>query len=335
MTRGFALGAAVGLLGGVIGAATVQRCGTERDPQGVPRESPSTAPASDPAPRLEGNPSGTLDSKKQLEQAQVRIQQLTAELEAARRPAPAPPIATQPKQDELPASAREHATRLGVSEGALTALWRARNLYYGVDATTREQLIATLRPFGEEVLRAVAAVNRGGGGHISLPMVVADLGLAGGGELLIRMIEEDGTYQGSLLRALPGYDSPRVRTYLLERIARETEPGAFWYLAAALGELEEPRGAEAIRLHQILGPRWGGVRGYILYDIGRMGGPAAIRLLEDYLLLASADHVGSALGALAKLDRERARSHALRIKQSDRYAFLDVMDRVQVDSLSG
>jgi hypothetical protein len=333
MTRGFVLGVAVGLLAGAIAFVTWPRGAPGSDSEQAPRTAVGTAPASETAPHLVGSPLGTSRLKEQLEVAEARIGQLIQELEAARRPAPAPVAPSPFEADALPALAREHAAKRKVSDRVLDLLWRARNRYYGADAATREEVVAPLRAHGEEVVLGVAALNQSGGGHIDLPMIVAELRLPRGGELLIRMMEED-KHLGSLVRALPSYDSPQVRAYLLERIARETDPGAFWNLAESLGDLREPRGAEVIRIQQFLAPTWRGVRGHVLHAIGRMGGPAAVRLLDDYLQLPNVDHLGAAVAALATLDRERARSHALRIKQSDRYPFLDMMDRIEVDRLT-
>ena len=258
------------------------------------------------------------------------------QLEAAKAKPPAPPAPAAPdraKTDRSPRSVREYATRRKVSEEVLTLLLHARDHYWLEDATTKEQVVAPLRAHGEEVVRAVVALNEGGGGHVALTGIVADLRLEDGGNVLIRMIEEDGP-ASFLVRALSGYDTPRVRAYLVERIGRETDPAVYWYLSEALGDLHEPKGAEAVQLRQFLGTAWGGVRGHILAAIGRMAGPAAIRLLEEYLARSGADHMGSALAALASLDKERARSHAQRIKGSDRYGFLETPDRMEVDRLA-
>lgn len=333
MNRGFAWGAALGLLAGIGGTLLWRSGGQEAEPTDAPRAADAARVPSKPAPRLAGSPSTSPRLKRELEDAKVRIAQLTKELEAARSNTASVPALPRAKEDELPAAAREHAARRRVSDEVLRLVWHARNNCYGLDAATREPIVAPLRAHGEEVVRAVAALNEAGGGHACLPTVVADLRLPNGGDLLIRMIEQDG-HAGSLIRALPAYDSPRVRAYLVERIGRETKPGNFWYLAEALGDLKEPKGAEAIQVRQLLGPMWSGVRGYILHAIGRMGGPAALRLLEEYLALPGADAVGAALGALATLDRERARSHAQRIKRSDHYGFLDVVGRSEVDRLA-
>jgi hypothetical protein len=336
MNRGFAWGAALGLLAGVGGTLLWPRGDTEHEATAGSRPgagSPS-APAPTSAPRLEGSPTSTAGIERQLKAANARIAELTRDLDAAKRPATATAAPVSPwSKDELPAVAREHAARLKVSDRVLDLMWTARNNYYGADAAKQEELVAPLRAFGDEALLSAVALQRGGGGHIDVPMIVAALRLPRGADSILRLLDEEPNAT-SLARALPAYDSPRVRTYLLDRIARETEVVAYWNLAAALGDLKEPRGPEVMRVQQFLGPTWSGVRGYILYDVGRMGGPAAVRLLEEYLQMASADHLGSALAALATLDRERARGHARRIKESDRYGFLDVMDRVGVDRLA-
>ena len=76
------------------------------------------------------------------------------------------------------------------------------------------------------------------------------------------------------------------------------------------------------------------MRGSILYDVGRMGGPAAVRLLEEYLQIPAADNLASALRALETLDHDRAVRHARRIKDSDRYGFVDMFDRAEVETLT-
>ncbi len=333
MKREFLYGIAVGVVAGVVGALAVRGLASKPASDGAANSAVSDPGPAAP-PRLEGVPADTVALRKQLEAANLRVQQLTSELESARRQAPTPQTSPAPrKEDELTVEVREEAARLRVSEAALEAVWQAKK-YYHADRATREQVIASLRPYGEEAIRATAALFRGGRGHTGITDALGALATPGGADVLIRLIEEDPKRLSALLYSLYGYDSPRVRDYLVERIGRETDPGAFLWIALVLGQMKEPRGAEAIRLERMLTPMWSGVRGDILYAIGKMGGPSAIRLLEDYLLLPSADYVGAALTALNGLDPERARSHAVRIKASDRYAFLDYMSIERVDALA-
>ena len=332
MARAFLLGLGVGAALGIAGA-WLWRPSTAPEPSAAPgasalRQVPAPEAPADLAPDREGG------LRKRLADAEASFARVTRELEAARQ-APAPAVAEKPLsgQAEIPAPARKEATRLGVSDAALDLFWRARNRYYDADAATREEVVAPLRSFGEEAVRAAAALQLGGGGHIDLPMIVGDLRLRGGGEMLLRMVQEEKGL-GPLVRALPAYDSPAVRTYLLERIAQETDAGAYFNLSAALGDLKDPRGPEVMRVQQFTGPSWSGVRGSILYDVGRMGGPAAVRLLEEYLQIPGADALGAALNALATLDRDRAVRDARRIRDGERYAFLDMMDRNAVETLA-
>ncbi len=334
MQRGFLVGIVVGLLVGAAGAwAFLHESTATVAPREVSR--PDRTRASDTSsPSLVGSADETAAMADRLRKAKARIRQLTEELDAAQRPPPTAPAKAPPhKPEEMPPAAREQAARLGVSDAALDALWKVRARFYRADAATEARLLAEVRPFEAEMIRAAAALQLGGAGHVSVPEVVAALHVPGGAEEVIRMIEDEGVTP--LLRALSGYDSPEVRDYLVERIAREVDPMAFWYEAQALGDLQEERGPEAIHLQALLGPRWSGVRGRILDEVGRMGGPKAVSLLETYLRTPNVDAIGAALTSLWKLDPDAARAYAREIRDGERYAFLDVIDRSVVSRLAG
>jgi hypothetical protein len=301
---------------------------------------PATEPAARQSP-VEGGPSLAGASRpstdqaleSQLAAANARIAALTEEIQRARAPStPAPASSTAlapgaqgsgPEHEPMTAAMRERALAMGVPEATLDAVWKVRWPYHGADAAARAKVLETLRPLGDDVARAVVALHATGGGHISLPRLVSDLKVPGGSALLISMIERQVPGAGALIVALPGYDSPEVRTYLVDRIARETDAATYWHLATALGALREPRGAEVMRVAQFTGPSFGSVlRAYILTSVGAMGGPRAVQLLEEYLRLPNADALGAALLGLEAIDPERARAQARSLKDSDRYAFL-------------
>jgi hypothetical protein len=323
-------------LGAVAGALAVMWFRPTPDPtpvEGAPRASPSAEGGTPEGPRLDASSAATA---AELTKARAHIQSLTAELEAARKKVAVPAAAQTPQprlgpaEEKLPQAARERAVELGVPESALQAVWDVRWPYYGADAATREALLARLRPHGDDVVRAVVAIAGAGGGHASLPQMVSELKAPGGARLLLDLIAREERGAATLITALPGYDSPEVRTYLVDRIARETDAGIYWHLATALGALREPRGAEVMRIAQFSGPTFGGVRGYILSTIAQMGGPRALQLLEEYLGLTNTNATGAALRALEILDAERARTHARRIKDGDRFGYLPPEDVSEV-----
>jgi hypothetical protein len=329
MARGFVLGLGIGAALGFAGARLLPW--SAPDPREEPNGNANRHVPSRPEPTgLAPDPEGGL--RQRFAETQTSLDRVARELEAVRQ-APPPAPAERPDEKEMPLAARKEAARLGVSDAAMDRFWRVRNRYYGADSAMREELVAPLRPFGEEAVRAAAALQLGGGGHIDVPMIVGDLRLREGGEVVVRIMEEHKGLS-ALARSLPAYDSPAVRTYLLDRIAQETDAAAYWNLSAALGDLKETRGPKVMRVQHFIRPGWTGVRGSILYDVGRMGGPAGVRLLEEYIQIATADQLGVALRALETLDRDRAIGHARRIRDGDRYAFLDMMDRTEVDALT-
>jgi hypothetical protein len=322
---GFLLGVGLGVAG-----ALAFRSSREGDAVPGSRAEAGTEPAPTGAASLEGAPADVGDLRRRLAESEARVRDLEGRL--ARVPAAAPAAAPAPRAppaDELPAAVRIHAARLRVSDAALQATWKARNEYYGAPPAVRASLLDSLRPYGEETLRAVVALTAGGGGHIDLPDIVADLALDGGAELVIRAVEDEPS-AASLVKGLRGYDSPRVRDWLLDRVARADGVAAVWHTAEALGDLHEPRGADRLRVAQFLAPEYAGVRGHVLGAVGQMGGTSAVRLLEEYLRIPAADSLGTALAALARLDARAARAHAQRLRDGERWAFLDVPTRSQV-----
>lgn len=227
----------------------------------------------------------------------------------------------------------------GVPATALDAARAANRALRDGDAAAET---AALQGFGRDGFAAVLALLGAGEGHYRTDRLLAATCYPGAEKEMLALAEGPplpnfGSW--ALLRGLAAADTPEVRDYLLDRIARERDPGLYMSAAEALGRLKEGRATVAVA-EQVLRfeERWSGVEPHLLHALARMGGEAAVPHLARFLGDERARQGGSVAAALALLegfDRDAARRAAAELAASPRMAGFDEALRQRIWETAG
>ncbi len=268
------------------------------------------------------------DLKAELSRAQAKIRILEQELSrSGQSAAPATQVGTgRAERPSLPANILAAGKVVGASEAALQAAYRLE-----MSLRNRRPDPGALDAFvaeGSDGFRALVALMRSGLRATWQKDWLRKTYQPGLEQVLIDFAEDpkhDGE-AGIALTCLSIADTQRVRDYLVTRVQEDQTPDLVYSAAEALGDLKEPRGAAAIGL-VFAQPGWGGVRGKILYNLGRMGGVHARRILIDYMRMENADLLASAVTALSKIDAAAAKLEATRLLARDGADLMDWRDR--------
>ncbi len=224
----------------------------------------------------------------------------------------------------LRASAVAEAQKLGVGQDALraaSAAVRAARGFHGKQASQAEVQaeydgsLAQLKAYGEEGYLAVIALLRGGENGTPFDRVLHDAYVPGFERHLLAAAEDAAVPEWSrwsLLRGLGAADTPDVRAFLNDFVARTDDAGLFFCAATALGELRDPTSIREVEA-RLFREGYGGVVGHLLSAIMGMGGPEAVRILETYADDRRAEHPAMAILMLHKFDVLRARVAARRL----------------------
>jgi hypothetical protein len=295
----------------------------------APAPSPPGAPAAGP------DPAATERLREEIRRVEGRIETLERAKSELAPPPPAEPAGPGPDEPVVPPAVperlAEEAARLGVPEALAAAAWEH---YFrtkegkGSPAEAAKRIVEA----GPDGFRAVVALIRAGyraTWNRDLLRATYAPGLESHLLDLAREPDAERT-RGSGYRSLAVADTEEVREFLVRAAGRETDPGALWGAAEALGDLHEPRGAAPLE-GRFSGPGFSGVRPHILEALGRMGGEDAKRILVAHLRDPYGDALSWAIGALGWIDREAAREEAARILAGPRAKHLSGIDRRRLE----
>jgi len=167
-----------------------------------------------------------------------------------------------------------------------------------------QELAGRVRP---QAFDEVVELIRRGEGHWRTHLLLAATKSAGDETKLMALASGPALPRYGRWVALQGlgvFDTPEVRTYLLERLAREHDAGLFMSATQALATLKEPRGHAPIA-KQLLAfePGWSGVEGHLLNALYAIGHPDLANVLDGYVRSERA--VGE-MGVWLSLERLRA-----------------------------
>ncbi|MEZ5964819.1 MAG: hypothetical protein R3F56_13320 [Planctomycetota bacterium] len=239
-----------------------------------------------------------------------------------------PDVASSQQREADPPPGAAPGTRVGVTAGMLVRARLRKVSRPALDAalTASDEALrhagATaardgLRRFGSEGFRAVCVLLDVGVTHYRTWTLLGATWQPGDEDLLVDLAEADplpnfGTWQ--VLEGLGVADTPRVRTYLLERLDRETDAGFFMAASMGLAHLRETEAAARIgaRVREFR-PGWSGVEPHLLVALEMIGGAQAVAELEQ--IAAHEEAKASVLDALERLDPEAARRVRARRKK--------------------
>ncbi|MHC4493696.1 MAG: hypothetical protein ACYTDU_19005 [Planctomycetota bacterium] len=240
----------------------------------------------------------------------------------AHDPAPAPdrgPRAAAPSADLKDAAAKRN-----VPEAALQAALAANEAALAGGAT-EENALARLKTLGRDGFAAVLCLLEGGKSHYRTDRLLHATYYPGAEKEMIELADGPplpNYASWALLRGLAAADTPAMRTYLLQRIEREKDPGLYMSAAGALGKLKEGRAMAAVAAQVMrFEERWSGVESHLLNALAQMGGedaaPHLVRFLTDERA-KEGKSVWAALSLLEGLDRARSQGAARKLAASPR-----------------
>lgn len=253
--------------------------------------------------------------RAELEESRQRIRTLQSRLAVPRATEEvASPTVTEARAQGAPSDARARAAArdLEAPTEALDAALRAERLLRNNEEGAVEA-VKNLKTYGEAGFRAVVALLRGGRNGPHFRILFEATHYPGCDALLLETMRGGELEPDSDIAAILGLgvgDSPETRAYVLERIAVETDPQAFFQLARILSGLKEPGGARSLE-DKILPrtdadmERWGPYRLAILQQLGGMGGDEARRILIRYLKDEGTrrfDQIANGLAQLVQID---------------------------------
>jgi RNA polymerase sigma-70 factor (ECF subfamily) len=254
---------------------------------------------------------------------------------------PAAPRAAHAERKPPAARIAAAAEELRVGEDALRAASVTCKAAAGLHAGQRDQAevqaeydrsLAELRAYGEEGYLAVLALLKGGENGIWFDRVLHDAYVPGFERHLLAAAGDAAVpawSRWSLLRGLGAADTPEVRGFLNDLVARTDDAGLFFCAAGALGELRDPTSIRVVE-ERLFREGYGGVVGHLLSSIAEMGGPEAARILETYAGDRRAERPATAILLLSRLDVLRARAAASRLLADPR---AEALRKDEIDAL--
>jgi RNA polymerase sigma-70 factor (ECF subfamily) len=230
----------------------------------------------------------------------------------------------------------ENALRIAAATCNAAAGFHGKQPKLGEVQAEYDRTLAELRAYGEEGYLAVIALLKAENG-IHFDRVLHDAYVPGYERHLLAAAA-DATFpewsRWSLLRGLGAADTPEVRTFLNDFVAKTEKAGLFFCAAGALGELRDPTSARVVE-ERLFRDGYGGVEGHLLAALGGMGGPEAVRILETYLDDRRAKQLATAVMFLSKLDTARAAAAARRLLADPRAETLPAHEREILKQAAG
>jgi hypothetical protein len=235
-----------------------------------------------------------------------------------------------------PVEARRDGGEAPAAKGVLSVRALNRKLLRDPSALTSE--IGMLQDLGKEGFAAVIELIRAGEAHHMTDQLLRYTKIPGGERELLELARGEplpnyGTW--TALRGLGLFDTPEVRSYLLERLATDRDPGTFMSAAQALAMLEDARGVRLVAkrlMHFEKGDS--GVQWQLVHAMAEMGGERAVEHLAAYVLDERATHevaITYALDHLAKLDEETAKETVDELQRTERYRSFQERTRKHIE----
>ena len=189
--------------------------------------------------------------------------------------------------------------------------------------------------------QAVIGLIRSGEAHWRTQLLIEATKSPGDEQALMALADGPplpGYGRWTALLSLGAFDTPAVRTYLLQRIENERDAGLYMSAARALGVLAETRAAPRIAKQLLaFAPCWGGVEVHLLEALVDIGSPRRDETLAAFATDPRATDGWSVLRAmqhLARSDPSTARTLATEIQSSNRFAHFPPGARRQIEAIA-